>query len=79
MAAMGDSVFITCAITGAGDTVAKSDKVLVTPSEIAASSIEAAKAGAAVVHIHVRDPETWAPHRASPPRPPAAAGDGRSG
>ncbi|MDH3679362.1 MAG: 3-keto-5-aminohexanoate cleavage protein [Acidimicrobiia bacterium] len=61
---MSQSVFITCAITGAGDTVGKSDKVPVTPAAIAASSIEAAKAGAAIVHIHVRNPETGAPARA---------------
>jgi uncharacterized protein (DUF849 family) len=51
-------VFITCAITGAGDTVGKSAKVPVTPRQIADSAIEAAKAGAAIAHIHVRDPET---------------------
>jgi uncharacterized protein (DUF849 family) len=51
-------VFVTCAITGAGDTVARSEHVPVTPEEIADSAIEAARAGAAVVHIHVRDPET---------------------
>lgn len=50
------SVFITCAITGAGDTVGKSDKVPVTPAEIAADCVAAAQAGAAVVHIHVREP-----------------------
>ena len=52
------SVFITCAVTGGGDTVAKSPHVPVTPEEIAASAIDAARAGAAVVHCHVRDPET---------------------
>jgi uncharacterized protein (DUF849 family) len=50
--------FITCAVTGAGDTVARSDNVPVTPSQIADSALEAAAAGAAVVHIHVRDPVT---------------------
>ena len=55
---MNWDVFITCAITGAGDTTAKSPLVPVTPAEIAASAIDAAKAGAAVVHIHVRNPET---------------------
>ena len=55
---MNWDVFITCAITGAGDTTAKSPLVPVTPVEIAASAIDAAKAGAAVVHIHVRNPET---------------------
>jgi len=51
-------VFITCAVTGAGDTTSKSDKVPVTPRQIAESAIEAAQAGAAIVHIHVRDPAT---------------------
>ncbi|HEX2785401.1 MAG TPA: 3-keto-5-aminohexanoate cleavage protein [Ilumatobacteraceae bacterium] len=55
---MNWEVFITCAITGAGDTVGKSPHVPVTPEQIAASAIDAAKAGAAVVHIHVRDPKT---------------------
>jgi uncharacterized protein (DUF849 family) len=50
--------FITCAVTGAGDTTARSDEVPVTPDQIAASAVEAARAGAAVVHIHVRDPST---------------------
>jgi uncharacterized protein (DUF849 family) len=58
--------FITCAVTGSGDSTGTSDKVPVTPEQIAASAIEAAEAGAAVVHIHVRDPETGkgarAPH-----------------
>ena len=51
-------VFITCAVTGAGDTAGRSDKVPVAPAEIAAAAVEAARAGAAVAHIHVRDPET---------------------
>ena len=51
-------VFITCAITGAGDTTGRSSHVPVTPEQIAASAVDAARAGAAVVHIHVRDPET---------------------
>ncbi|MGN6550954.1 MAG: 3-keto-5-aminohexanoate cleavage protein [Pararhizobium sp.] len=51
-------VFITCAVTGAGDTTGRSDKVPVTPRQIAAACIEAANAGAAVAHIHVRNPET---------------------
>jgi uncharacterized protein (DUF849 family) len=57
------NVFITCAVTGAGDTTGRSDKVPVTPRQIADASIEAARAGAAVVHIHVRDPETGKPAR----------------
>ncbi|NDV88232.1 3-keto-5-aminohexanoate cleavage protein [Aurantimonas aggregata] len=56
-------VFITCAVTGAGDTTGRSDKVPVTPAEIAASAVEAARAGAAVAHIHVRDPDTGKPSR----------------
>ncbi len=52
------SAFITCALTGSGDSAGISDKVPVTPEQIAASAIEAAAAGAAVVHVHVRDPET---------------------
>jgi uncharacterized protein (DUF849 family) len=51
-------VFITCAVTGAGDTVSRSDRVPVTPAQIAEAATEAAKAGAAVAHIHVRDPAT---------------------
>ena len=55
---MNTEVFITCAVTGTGDTTGISDRVPVTPEEIAESALEAARAGAAVVHIHVRDPET---------------------
>jgi uncharacterized protein (DUF849 family) len=51
-------VFITCAVTGAGDTTGKSERVPVTPAAIAQEAIDAATAGAAVAHIHVRDPET---------------------
>jgi uncharacterized protein (DUF849 family) len=54
-------VIITCAVTGADDSVGKNPAVPVTPKQIAASSIEAARAGAAAVHIHVRDPETGKP------------------
>ncbi len=50
-----DGVFITCAVTGGGLTTHKSDKVPVTPEEIANACIEAAKAGAAITHIHVRE------------------------
>ena len=55
---MNWEVFITCAVTGAGDTTGKSERVPVTPASIADAAIEAAKAGAAIAHIHVRDPET---------------------
>ncbi|MGA0562074.1 3-keto-5-aminohexanoate cleavage protein [Ancylobacter sp. VNQ12] len=60
---MNRDVFITCAVTGAGDTVGRSSHVPVTPKQIAASAIDAAKAGAAVVHCHVRDPDTGAASR----------------
>jgi uncharacterized protein (DUF849 family) len=55
---MNHDVIITCALTGAGDTSARSPHVPVTPKQIAAAAVEAAKAGATVVHCHVRDPET---------------------
>ena len=55
---MNYDVVVTCAVTGAGDTTGKSPHVPVTPKDIAAAAIEAAKAGAAIAHIHVRDPET---------------------
>ena len=62
--AMRKKVFITAAITGSGSTQERSDKVPRSPEQIAQSAIEAAKAGAAVVHCHVRDPETGKPDRA---------------
>lgn len=55
---MNRTVMITCALTGAGDTVGRSKHVPVTPEQIAQAGIEAARAGATIVHIHVRDPET---------------------
>ena len=55
---MNNEVIITCALTGSGDSANKSDKVPVTPQEIAADAVRAAKAGAAIVHVHVRNPET---------------------
>jgi uncharacterized protein (DUF849 family) len=55
---MNRDVIITCAVTGAGDTVGKSPAVPVTPEQIANAAIEAAHAGAAVAHIHVRHPHT---------------------
>jgi uncharacterized protein (DUF849 family) len=60
---MNTEVFITCAITGAGDTASKSPHVPITPKQIADAAIEAAKAGAAIAHCHVRDPETGAAAR----------------
>ena len=61
--AMNREVFITCAVTGSGSTQDKSPHVPRSPQQIADSAIAAAKAGAAVVHCHVRDPETGAPSR----------------
>jgi uncharacterized protein (DUF849 family) len=60
---MSREVFITCAVTGAGSTQDRSPHVPRSPQQIAESAIAAAKAGAAVVHCHVRDPETGAPAR----------------
>ena len=50
-------VFITCAVTGSGDTVSRSDTGPVTPAQIAETAIAAARAGAAIAHIHVRYPD----------------------
>ena len=61
---MNNDVIISCAVTGAGDTTSRSNLVPVTPRQIADSAIEAARAGAAVVHVHVRDPETGQGSRA---------------
>lgn len=60
---MRKSVFITAAITGSGGTQDRSPLVPRSPQQIAEAAIDAAKAGAAVVHCHVRDPETGAPSR----------------
>ncbi len=61
--AMNREVFITCAVTGSGGTQDRSPHVPRSPKQIADSAIEAARAGAAVVHCHVRDPETGKPSR----------------
>ena len=60
---MSSEVFITCALTGSGSTQDKSKYVPRSPKEIAENAISAAKAGAAIVHCHVRDPKTGAPSR----------------
>jgi uncharacterized protein (DUF849 family) len=60
---MNREVFITCAVTGSGSTQDRSHHVPRSPKQIAASAIDAAKAGAAVVHCHVRDPDTGSPSR----------------
>ncbi len=61
--AMNREVFITCAVTGSGGTQDRSPHVPRSPQQIADSAIDAAKAGAAIVHCHVRDPETGKPAR----------------
>lgn len=60
---MNRDVFITCAVTGSGSTQDKSEHVPRSPEQIANSAIDAARAGAAVVHCHVRDPKTGTPSR----------------
>ena len=60
---MNDEVIITCAVTGAGDTAGVHPELPVTPRQIAEAALEAARAGAAVAHVHVRDPQTGAPSR----------------
>lgn len=60
---MNQEVFITCAVTGSGATQDRSPHVPRSPQQIAESAIAAAKAGAAIVHCHVRDPETGKPSR----------------
>ncbi len=60
---MNTEAFVTCAVTGVGSTTARSELVPVTPQQIADAAIEAARAGAAVAHIHVRDPGTGGPSR----------------
>jgi uncharacterized protein (DUF849 family) len=58
---MARKVIISCAVTGSADTPGRNPAVPVTPAQIAASALDAAKAGAAIVHIHVRDPQTTKP------------------
>ena len=60
---MNREVFVTCAVTGSGATQDRSHHVPRSPEQIANSAIDAAKAGAAIVHCHVRDPETGVPSR----------------
>jgi len=57
---MNSDVIITCAITGDDTKVTKSPHCPITPEQIAASAVDAARAGAAIVHIHVRDPDSGA-------------------
>ncbi|ANF58266.1 3-keto-5-aminohexanoate cleavage protein [Halotalea alkalilenta] len=60
---MNRDVIVTCALTGAGDTTQRNPDVPVTPRQIAKQAIEATRAGATIVHAHVRDPESGAPSR----------------
>jgi len=60
---MNRNVIVSCAVTGSGDTVGKHPAIPVTPEEIATAAIEAAKAGAAITHIHVREPDSGKPSR----------------
>jgi uncharacterized protein (DUF849 family) len=60
---MNTEAFVTCAVTGVAATTARSELVPVTPAQIAESALEAARAGAAIVHLHVRNPDTGGPSR----------------
>ncbi len=60
---MNRNVIVSCAVTGSGDSVGKHPAIPVTPEEIATAAIEAAKAGAAIAHIHVREPDSGKPSR----------------
>lgn len=55
---VNQEVFVTCAVTGSGDTAKRNPHVPVSPTEIADSALAAAAAGAAIVHLHARDPKT---------------------
>jgi uncharacterized protein (DUF849 family) len=55
---LASEAFITCAVTGSADSVGKNPHVPVTPAQIAAAALEAHAAGAAIVHLHVRDPRS---------------------
>jgi uncharacterized protein (DUF849 family) len=58
---MNRQVIVTCAITSGGDTIGKHSAIPITPEKIATSALDAAKAGAAIVHIHVRNPQSGKP------------------
>ena len=60
---MNRNPIITCAVTGSGDTAAKHPDLPKSPAEIATAAIDAAKAGAAIAHLHVREPDTGKPSR----------------
>jgi uncharacterized protein (DUF849 family) len=60
---MNRNIIITCAVTGSGNSVGKHPDIPVTPKQIADAAVDAAKAGAAIAHIHVREPDTGAASR----------------
>jgi uncharacterized protein (DUF849 family) len=60
---MNRNIILSCAVTGGGDTAGKHPDLPITPKQIAGAAIDAAKAGAAIAHIHVREPGTGAPSR----------------
>jgi uncharacterized protein (DUF849 family) len=62
---MARKVIITCAVTGAIHTPSMSPALPVTPDEIAADAIAAAQAGAAIIHLHARDPRTGKPDQSA--------------
>ena len=64
--AKSGKVIISCAITGSIHTPTMSDALPVTPDEIAKQAIEAAEAGAAILHLHARDPKDGRPTRIPP-------------
>src|SRR3954451_11064476 len=61
MPQLANKVIITCAVTGSIHTPTMSDALPITPDQIATSAIEAAKAGAAILHLHARDPQDGRP------------------
>ena len=61
MAASRDKVIVTCAVTGSIHTPSMSPHLPITPLQIAEASIAAAEAGAAIIHLHARDPKTGKP------------------
>ena len=61
MVRKNDKIIITCAVTGGVHTPTMSDALPITPDQIARQSIEAAEAGASIIHLHARDPETGKP------------------
>ena len=74
---MNQDVIISCAVTGDDTKVTKSPHCAITPEQIATTAIEAAQAGAAIVHIHVRDPETGAFSMETQPLPRGSKADPR--